>query len=238
MPFTLYNLFDYYCAQGPRDMQSLPYLFANLDSRDFKAVTKFSECFGLLGTSPFLEKATSEISNTKEFRCESSTIDVEERISQNTEHLILQLQMARFTFTQTRSVYLGLFQRAQEKIHKILSRIENAGSRADARNLLPKHLTKWGRMRPELAWDKRNNCWATLWHLPSLESGIYLMLHIDLQRGGLIRSCQREDCSKWFRANHPVITFCSSRCQNTHSIRQYRVRKKDGIMSPKRSERR
>ena len=226
-PYTPYNMFDYYTPPGPglRDTQSLPYLFANTNGDDLESVITFSQRFGLIDGAILSgwviavtprNKGTGRKNFGKEWRKETS------HCSQGP----LQVEPITFNFAGAIDPYQASFQRAQDKFRNILSRIQRAKTDQDGRHILPKRLITRSRMRPHLVWDEQDKTWLTHWRILSFEAGIYLMLHIDLQRGGFIRRCRRADCSKWFRTNRSVITFCSSRCQNTSVVRQYRARKK------------
>jgi hypothetical protein len=203
-PCTPYNIFDYYFPprQRIRDTRSLPYLFANMDTGDLRAVVEFSQCFGPIG-KVFSEEKTCWTSTCKELFLDSFGVP------------------PRFVDTET--IGIEAFRLMQRKVRKMLRRLDRSATNAEARAMLPKRLTNWRRMHPQLTWDDENTTWVTVWKITSLEAGIYLMLHMDLQRGGFVRLCRREDCSQWFKSNHPRIHYCSNRCENTAQVRRYRA---------------
>ena len=72
---------------------------------------------------------------------------------------------------------------------------------------------------PRLAWDEQQARWVTGWDIRSLEAAMYLMLLLDLQGPGTIRTCPWDQIV--FLGDERT-RYCSLRCQNAHNVQQFR----------------
>ena len=77
--------------------------------------------------------------------------------------------------------------------------------------------------RPSLVWQAQQRQWALHWEVGTLDTVLAIMLMLDLQRPGSVRSCVR--CQAPFFAIRLDTLFCSSRCQQLMKL--HRFRKKD-----------
>ena len=74
---------------------------------------------------------------------------------------------------------------------------------------------------PRLQWEAKRSRWVTGWDIRSLEAAMYLMLQLDLQGPGLIRTCPWDQT---IFLGDERTRYCSLRCQNAHNVQQFRQR--------------
>lgn len=221
-PYVPYNVFGYYFSpRGAfRIEPSLPYIFLNVDSKDPEAIVRFSERFGLL----FDQTPRLVIPHEKhDGRCEWET--------NHTDPIPSCDWSAGYSLPSQAVIPSGKldirsFRRAQDRMRRTLLKMVRSATVHEARQLLSRHFSRNHSARPSLVWDNEGERWTTMWYIATLEVAMYLMLHLDLQRGGRILLCQRRGCAKWFLADHPGTAFCSARCKNTNKVQRYRARKK------------
>jgi hypothetical protein len=228
-PYHMYNVFDYYYSpdKSKRTDESLPYIFLNTNAHDSEAVGRFYVTFG-----PFGNIAPPRLCGT--FPVHSIPLDEVWRSGTSRAGLIkpnkgaLQCQHSAQPpdDIRIRPLDADLFRRIQKRVRTKLMRIEKAKTDEGARHALSNRLLQRQCLRPHLVYNEAKKEWITIWNIPNLQAAIYLMLHLDLQAGGQIKSCQRKGCSKWFRADDGRIVFCSKRCLNTVSIQKFRTKRK------------
>ena len=78
------------------------------------------------------------------------------------------------------------------------------------------------RLMPE--WDGQKGGWIVRWSARTLTSIMYLMVLLDLQGPGYIRTCPR--CTSPFTTYDERTRFCSPRCQNAAKQERHREKSK------------
>lgn len=66
--------------------------------------------------------------------------------------------------------------------------------------------------------------WALDWELPSLLSGAYLLLFLDLKEGYRARLCANETCGRPFTTDRSDRIYCTARCSDNQKQRVIRRR--------------
>jgi hypothetical protein len=228
-PYHAYNVFDYYCPpdKSKRTGESLPYIFLNTNAYDSEAVGRFYATFGPLGN-------IAQTNSRGTFPFHSIPLNEEARpevalaalVESNNGALYFQHSVQPPDDIRMSPLDVDLFRRIQKRVRTKLIRIQKAKTDEGARRALSNRLLHRQWLRPHLAYNEAKNEWLTTWNISNLQAAIYLMLHLDLQAGGLIKSCERKGCYKWFRADDGRIVFCSKRCLNTVSIQKFRAKRK------------
>ena len=121
---------------------------------------------------------------------------------------------------------LGEFQNAQAQLRRAVTwaqACQQASSRDEARtarfNLRELMNPKLRLVYPRLVWDEQQARWVSGWDIRSLEAAMYLMLQLDLQGSGLIRTCPWDQT---IFLGDERTRYCSLRCQNAHNAQQFR----------------
>ncbi|MCZ6780999.1 MAG: hypothetical protein O7C73_05080 [Nitrospirae bacterium] len=76
-----------------------------------------------------------------------------------------------------------------------------------------------GRTRARMAWHRQRQQWVWTWESLDLISLMYVMVGMDLQGPGWIRSC--DGCARIFLAGRADKQYCSSECQNRTKAKRY-----------------
>lgn len=229
LPFTPYNVFDFYFPAGrssARQQRSLHYEFLSVDASNRDAVVDFSERFGALrsvdeGKEPNIMDALTEESDPQE-------------LAQYPPWSLGGARLARYGDTPAppggyRTLPLDEFQKAQTQLRQAvtwaqtwqqaIARDEAQKARFNLRQLMNPKLRV---VYPRLAWDDQQARWVTGWDIRSLEAAMYLMLLLDLQGPGTIRTCPWDQIV--FLGDERT-RYCSLRCQNAHNVQQFRQTK-------------
>ena len=225
-PFTPYNLFDFYFPAGrapERNQRSLHYEFLRVDVSNLEAVVDFCERFGVLrilaeGKGPDILDAMVEESDPED-------------LAQYPPWSVAGARLARYGDTPTPpGGYLALpleeFRDAQIQLRQAVTWAQawqQAPARDEARkarfNLRQLMNPKLRVVYPRLVWNTQQARWVTGWDIRSLEAAMYLMLLLDLQGSGLIRTCPWD--ATIFLGDERT-RYCSLRCQNAHNVQQFR----------------
>jgi hypothetical protein len=226
LPFTPYNVFDFYFPAGrasARHQRSLHYEFLSVDTANRDAVVDFCERFGVLrivdeGKEANIMDAFTEESDPQE-------------LVRYPPWSLGGARLARYGDTPAppggyRTLTFADFQEAQVQLRRTItwaqtwqqarSRDEAQKARFNLRQLINPKLRV---VYPRLAWDEQQARWVTGWDIRSLEAAMYLMLLLDLQGPGTIRTCP------WDRIvflGDERTRYCSLRCQNAHNVQQFR----------------
>ncbi len=226
LPFTPYNVFDFYFPAGrtsSRQQRSLHYEFLSVDASKRDAVVDFCERFGVLrivdeGKEPNIMDALTEESDPQV-------------LARYPAWSLGGARLARYGDTPAppggyRTLAFAEFQETQAKLRKTVtwaqtwqqarSRDEAHTSRFNMRQLINPQLRV---VYPRLAWDEQQARWVTGWDIRSLEAAMYLMLMLDLQGPGTIRTCPWDQIV--FLGDERT-RYCSLRCQNAHNVQQFR----------------
>lgn len=226
LPFTPYNVFEFYFPAGrasSRHQRSLHYEFLSVDASNREAVVDFCERFGVLrivdeGKEPSIMDALTEESDPR-------------KLAQYPPWSLGGARLARYGDTPPppggyRSLAFTEFQEAQAQLRRTVtwaqtwqqapSRDEAQKARFNLRQLINPKLRV---VYPRLAWDEQQARWVTGWDIRSLEAAMYLMLLLDLQGPGTIRTCPWDQIV--FLGDERT-RYCSLRCQNAHNVQQFR----------------
>jgi hypothetical protein len=225
-PFTPYNLFDFYFPAGrapERNQRSLHYEFLRVDVSNREAVVDFCERFGVLrsiaeGKGPDILDALAEESDPKD-------------LARYPEGSVAGARLARYGDTPAppggyRALPIEEFCDAQAQLRQAVtwaqacqqtsSRDEARKARFNLRQLVnPKLRVVYSR----LVWDEQQARWVSGWDIRSLEAAMYLMLKLDLEGPGLIRTCPWDQT---IFLGDERTRYCSLRCQNAHNAQQFR----------------
>ena len=238
-PFIPYNLFDFYFPAGhapDRAQRSLPYEFLRVDASQLDAIVDFCERFGLLrivdeGKGPSIVDA---------FAKDDTPLEELEQFSPGS---VAAARLKQYDDTLSppggfRSLTVPEFQQAQADLRRAMtwaqtwqqasSREEARTARFHLRSLVNPQLRF---VYPRLVWDAQRSRWLTGWDIRSLEAAMYLMLLLDLQGPGLIRTCPWDQT---IFLGDERTRYCSLRCQNAHNVQQFRQR---GRQEPSRRSR-
>jgi hypothetical protein len=225
-PFTPYNLFDFFFPAGRasrRNQWSLHYEFLRVDATKLDAVVDFCERFGVLrildeGKGPNILDAMAEESDPED-------------LAQYPEWSVAGARLARYGDTPAppggyRALSLDEFRDAQAQLRQAVTWAQawqQASARDEARkarfNLRQLMNPKLRVVYPRLVWGKQQAQWVTGWDIRSLEAAMYLMLLLDLQGSGIIRTCPWD--ATIFLGDERT-RYCSLRCQNAHNVQQFR----------------
>jgi hypothetical protein len=226
LPFTPYNVFDFYFPAGrasARHQWSLHYEFLGVDASNREAVVDFCERFGVLrildeGKGPNIVDAFTEESDSQE-------------LASYPPWSVGGARLARYGDTPAppggyRALSIEEFQDTQAQLRQAVTwaqACQQAPSRDEARkarfNLRQLVNPKLRVAYTRLVWDEQQARWVSGWDIRSLEAAMYLMLKLDLEGPGLIRTCP------W---DHTIFLgdertrYCSLRCQNAHNAQQFR----------------
>ena len=227
-PFTPYNLFDFYfpAGQAPqREQQSLHYEFLRVDASNLEAIVDFCERFGVLrildeGKGPNILDAFAEESDPEE-------------LAQYPPWSVARARLARYGDVSAapggyRAMTIEEFREAQTRLRGAVawaqmcqaapSRAEASKARFNLQQLVYLQL-RLVYLRP--VWDEQQARWVTGWDIRSLEAAMYLMLFLDLQGPGLIRTCPWDQT---IFLGDERTRYCSLRCQNAQNVTQFRER--------------
>ncbi|HXX76253.1 MAG TPA: hypothetical protein VEI50_14085 [Nitrospiraceae bacterium] len=228
-PFLPYNLFDFYFPSGhapDRSQRSLPYEFLSVDTPQVDAIVDFCQRFGLLrvvddGKGPSIVDACAGDETTPE------------ELEEFPPWSLARARLNQYGDTPSppggfRSLTVEEFRTAQEHLRKAMSwaqawqqarsREEARTARFKLRELVNPHLRF---VYPRLQWEAKRSRWVTGWDIRSLEAAMYLMLQLDLQGPGLIRTCPWDQT---IFLGDERTRYCSLRCQNAHNVQQFRQR--------------
>lgn len=225
-PFTPYNVFDFYFPTGrtsARHQRSLHYEFLSVEASNRDAVVDFCERFGVLrivdeGKEPNIMDTLTEESDPR-------------KLAQYPPWSVGGARLARYGDTPAPpggycAMTFDEFKEAQAQLRQTVtwvqtwqqarSRDEGQTARFNMRQLINPKLRV---VYPRLAWDEQQARWVTGWDIRSLEAAMYLMLLLDLQGPGTIRTCPRDQIV--FLGDERT-RYCSLRCQNAHNVQQFR----------------
>ena len=225
-PFTPYNLFDFYFPAGralKRGQRSLHYVFLRVDSSKIEDVVDFCERFGLLrilddGKGPAIIDAFPEENDPKD-------------LARYPAWSLGGARLARYGDTPAppggyRALSAEEFRDAQARLRKAVTWAqasqqaptgdEARKARFNVRQLMSPQLQV---VYPRPVWDEQQARWVTGWDIRSLEGAMYLMLLLDLQGEGIIRTCPWD--STIFLGDERT-RYCSLRCQNAHNVQLFR----------------
>lgn len=225
-PYTPYNVFDFYFPAGRASasrQRSLHYEFLRVDASNREAVVDFCERFGVLrsldeGKGPNIVDSLIEESDPKE-------------LAQYPPWSVGRARLAQYGDTPAppggyRALPLDEFQDAQAKLRKTVTWAQTwqqARARDEAHkarfNLHQLMNPKLRVVYPRLTWDEQRVRWVTGWDIRSLEAAMYLMLLLDLQGPGTIRTCPWDQI---IFLGDERTRYCSLRCQNAHNVQQFR----------------
>jgi hypothetical protein len=225
-PFTPYNLFDFFFPAGrasARHQRSLHYEFLAVDTSNREAVVDFCERFGVLrsldeGKGPNIVDSLIEESDPQE-------------LAQYAPWSVGGARLAQYGDTPAppggyRALAFDEFQDAQAQLRQAVtwaqawqqarSRDEAYKARFNLRQLMNPKLRV---VYPRLTWNEQRARWVTGWDIRSLEAAMYLILLLDLQGPGIIRTCPWD--ATIFLGDERTH-YCSLRCQNAHNVQQFR----------------
>jgi hypothetical protein len=225
-PFTPYNVFDFYFPAGQaseRHHRSLHYEFLSVEASNREAVMDFCERFGVLrildvGKGPDIVDAFTKESDPQE-------------LAQYAPWSVGGARLARYGDTPAPpggycAMTLEEFREAQTQLRQAVTWAQawqQAPARDEARkarfNLRQLMNPKLRLVYPRLVWDEQQARWVTGWDIRSLETAMYLMLLLDLQGSGTIRTCPRDQI---IFLGDERTRYCSLRCQNAHNVQQFR----------------
>jgi hypothetical protein len=225
-PFIPYNLFDFFFPAGrasERNQRSLHYEFLRVDATKLDAVVDFCERFGVLrildeGKGPNILDEMVEESDPQD-------------LAQYPEWSVAGARLARYGDTPAppggyRALPLEEFRNAQAQLRQAVTWAQawqQAPARDEARkvrfNLRQLMNPKLRVVYPRLVWGEQQAQWVTGWDIRSLEAAMYLMLLLDLQGSGIIRTCPWD--ATIFLGDERT-RYCSLRCQNAHNVQQFR----------------
>jgi hypothetical protein len=225
-PFTPYNLFDFYFPAGKareREQRSLYFEFLRVDASKSESIVDFCERFGVLR---ILDDGKA-LSIVDSFEQETDP----EELAKYPRWSLGAARLARFGDRPADpggycALTVGEFRTAQTRLRQAVSwaqasqaapsRAEAVKARFNLRQLVNSKLL-W--VYPRLVWDEQQTRWVSGWDIRSLEAAMYLMLHLDLQDPGRIRTCPW--CQTLFLGDART-RFCSLRCQNARNVSQFR----------------
>jgi hypothetical protein len=225
-PITPYNLFDFYFPAGralKRGRRSLHYEFLRVDASKIEEVVDFCERFGLL-------RILDEGKGTAILDVFTEEADPKE-LARYPAYSVGAARLARYGDTPAppggyRALPLEDFRDAQAQLRKAVTLAQasqQTHTRDDARkarfNLRQLMSPKLQFVYPRPVWDEQQARWVTGWDIRSLEGAMYLMLLLDLQGGGIIRTCPWD--STIFLGDERT-RYCSLRCQNAHNVQLFR----------------
>lgn len=86
-----------------------------------------------------------------------------------------------------------------------------------------------GDISPVLRVDPDTRGFAGGWQVDNLLAAMYLMLFLELSKGGLIKHCENETCSNFFSVSIEKADkkYCSQSCARAQASRVYRRREKE-----------
>ena len=225
-PFTPFNLFDFYfpAGRGPaRGPRSLHYEFLRVDASNIDEVVDFCERFGVLrildegkGTAildVFTEEADPKV------------------LADYSPWSVGGARLARYGDTPAppggyRALPVEDFREAQAQLRQAVTWAQtsqqtptgDAGRKArfNVRQLMSPKLQV---VYPRPVWDEQQARWVTGWDIRSLEGAMYLMLLLDLQGRGIIRTCPWDET---IFLGDERTRYCSLRCQNAHNVQLFR----------------
>ena len=225
-PMTPYNLFDFYFPAGrarARGQRSLHYEFLRVDASKLEPIVDFCERFGLLR---ILDEGKG--ANMVDDLAEESD---PEDLAQYAPWSVAGARLARYGDAPAplggyRELSVEEFQTTQTALRKAVTWAQawqQARSREEARkarfNLRQLVNPKLRVVYPRLLWDEQQARWVTGWDIRSLEGAMYLMLLLDLQGGGILRTCPWDETIFLGDAR---TRYCSLRCQNAHNVQLFR----------------
>jgi hypothetical protein len=225
-PFTPYNLFDFYfpAGRGPaRGPRSLHYEFLRVDTSNIDEVVDFCERFGVLrildeGKGPAMVDAFPEETDPKD-------------LARYAPWSLGGARLARYGDTPAppggyRSLPLEDFREAQARLRQTVTWAQSSQqtptgddarkARFNVRQLMSPKLQF---VYPRPVWDEQQARWVSGWDIRSLEGAMYLMLLLDLQGEGIIRTCPWD--ATIFLGDERT-RYCSLRCQNAHNVQLFR----------------
>lgn len=89
-----------------------------------------------------------------------------------------------------------------------------------ARSLLTDMIAEGcGRLQTTITWDTQRKCWMWAWSSSDLLGFMYLMVGMDMQGHGWIRTCT--GCARYFLAGRADKHYCSPDCQNRTKAKRY-----------------
>jgi len=233
-PFQSYDPFSSYYPSTTRDRWSLLYEFLTTNPQSPESVLDFTRRFGVLGDRNGLllmgwQLGKGEISH-------AASIDPFSREGQTrlkslvmpTDRASCGVVSAVPTATSTLCVPMSLedFQRRHTMFHVLITLALEASrlpleDAENIRGLLASQLSiLLAKARASLVWQAQQRQWALHWEVGTLDTVLAIMLMLDLQRPGSVRSCVR--CQAPFFAIRLDTQFCSSRCQQLMKLHRFR----------------
>jgi len=234
-PFQSYDPFSSYYPSTKRDRRSLLYEFLTTNPQSPESVLDFTRRYGVLGDRNGLllmgwQLGKGEISHA------AASIDPFSREGQTRlKSLVMPINRASYgvisavpTTTSALCVPMSLedFQRRHSMFHVLITWALEASrlpleDAENIRGLLASQLSiLLAKARPSLLWQAQQRQWALHWEVGTLDTVLAIMLMLDLQRPGSVRSCIR--CQAPFFAIRLDTLFCSSRCQQLMKLHRFR----------------
>ena len=226
-PITPYNLFDFYFPAGralKRGRRSLHYEFLRVDASKIEDVVDFCERFGVLrildegkGTA-ILDVFTEEADPKNLARYPAWSVGGA-RLARYGDTPAppggyRPLPVEEFRDTQARLRQAVTWAQTWQQTH---TGDDARKARFNLRQLMNPKLQV---VYPRLVWDEQQARWVTGWDIRSLEGAMYLMLLLDLQGGGIIRTCPWDNT---IFLGDERTRYCALRCQNAHNVQLFRL---------------
>ena len=225
-PFTPYNLFDFYFPAGralKRGQRSLHYELLRVDTSKIDEVVDFCERFGLLrilddGKTPAIIDAVTEENDPKDLAPYPAWSLGGARLARYGETPAppggyRALSVEEFRDTQARLRKAVTWAQASQQAH---TGDDARKARFNVRQLMSPQLQV---VYPRPVWDEQQARWVTGWDIRSLEGAMSLMLLLDLQGQGIIRTCPWDQT---IFLGDERTRYCSLRCQNAHNVQLFR----------------
>ena len=250
-PFQSYDPFSFYyrSTAAKRDHRSVLYEFLTTNPSSPESVLGFTRRFGVLGDRHGLRLIGWQLGK-EEINHPTATIDPFSRAGQTRlKALMGKSDSASYgvvsavpTATSSLCVPMSLeeFQRRHKVFHVLITLALEASrlpleDAETIRGVLASQLSiLLAQARPSLVWQAQQRQWALHWEVGTLDTILAIMLMLDLQRPGSVRSCAR--CEDPFFAIRLDTLFCSSRCQQLMKL--HRFRRKDQTSSPRPRQKR
>ncbi len=249
-PFQSYDPFSLYyrSTSAKRDHRSVLYEFLTTNPSSPESVLSFTRRFGVLGDRNGLRLIGWQLGK-EDIGHPAATIDPFSRAGQTRLKLMGKTDSASYgvvsavpTATSSLCVPMSLeeFHRRHKVFHVLITLALEASrlpleDAENIRGVLASQLSiLLAQARPSLVWQAQQRQWALHWEVSTLDTILAIMLMLDLQRPGSVRSCAR--CQAPFFAIRLDTLFCSSRCQQLMKL--HRFRRKDQTLSGRARQKR
>lgn len=213
-----YNLFDYFYpgGKGPSGERSLYLEFAQL-SDDPQAIRLFLEEYGPLHLK--------------------NTLNPKEQLPFDTPDLLKDIVSVKQTFRTVLILCQASHDNRPDLVRDWQDMKLYVPQNGQLRSIRPAYTVEDVRARLGVVlfhylsaipncpfWDKESQEWKTKWMIPSLLSGLYLLLFRDLQDHAIHRRCPINDygCGNFFVTTRQRAIYCSERCQKRAKVKRMR----------------